>query len=1035
MPRKLDLNIARTQEGSRKYRVYFGKWDYINFTSGSVVRQAFSSGTVYTFNISSYSYNATGTDANISEAIADLVDDFNTQQAALLGGADYTAEIKDDYVLISEIGVQTEFTTVTVSGSGALGNSAWVVPHNYIADYSEEINIEFPRRKPNVAPTFITKIYNPEGLPNNVSLGRTLNSKALQFAWSYVFFDKSESVVSDFSLLKPTDYIDGTRTESITHIVLTFIDELIPALSSSANDDFFRDLYGINIYYREENSGFLKLWKTITQSQLYPSSASDANIGEYFTIDSNGTAVSDTVANKLFESVPKKIGALLPIYTDNGSVLALANTTENYDYQPVDLTISVEYISGYQASTVNSLYFSPSRYLKMGSRYKVGVVWKDKYGATFGVSLSSQSDVYVTRKGEARNKTKPSVLGGTTSIASQAPSITWTIANNVENIPVWAHSYFLAITDNLTYGYFRQFEPYNIIIWNTDADAIVPVSPALTAFESNHEIRINISKLEAEYGDAYSFVAGDRIRVLSYVFDITVTPVIENNTGIDGSTKVGDPDFEILGVEGDYIRIRAIDNNAWNIFQHVLASPSDTDATSAKKWHKFEIYRASQASENLFYKFSPEYLVTDPETSSRSLSTGSGSSKNKYGDVYYRRVDSTRAASQGAATDTTWADIETQNRDLKKQSLFWSKDRGSAYLYLPRNIETNYYNNIRIGNQLSSSGDVNQLFSFDALSKVETPGELGPISVIERVGDVILALTKNSAAITFYLQKVTSVDGNGNVQMAYSDALIGGRNVLANRYGCMHPDTMVVRNSQAFWVDIRQRAVLQYTMNGINPISELKVESYFDTNLASKTVDDLLLGGYDPENDNYLVCGVKAETFAYAIKKRGWRGFFDYNPELFVTADKLLFCFLNGIPYLMNDITQNRQTYFKAGVSSAFNWSYSVSVIANNNPSAVKTFLAIEENASSVWTVEVTTEEGQETEMTAAHFDLDEGKYSVAVMMDKNSPGGASEDENWVNGDPMRGTAFTIKLSGNNTAKTVLRDIIARQIPSTRSTN
>lgn len=1010
--RKLDLDIARTEEGDRSWRIYFGKWDVIDFTNNTIDQTAFINGTSYTIQnnpgspATLYTFSVSTDYANIGTAIQAFADGFNG------AGTNYTAQAFDDYVLITQNTTTTDLVVgdITVGGTVPAGSypKCWVVPHNYIYDYDDVKNLEYVRRMPISEPTWTSDYYNEQALTDERMQLAPVNEKALEFAWSFTFFDGSESVISSLSRLKPSTYIDGDKIPTQTHLIVNCIDDLI----ATTEYDFLRDLKYINLFFREGNTGTYKKWKTVSQGVLYPNSSDSSNIGFYFTANSTGAAISTDEQTKYFESFPKLARSLEAIPVQNGTVNAFGGLTENYDYKPISAYAEVGF-TDFQDSSVSAIYRSEAKYFKRGSRYKLGVKWIDQFGRTFGVATNDSLDVYIPRVTEETNLSRPGVVGTPNTYEREGAYLKWYIDNDSDNIPDWAHAYQICITENLTYSWFKQFMPKRVRLYDKVTQTY---NTSMPIFGREHEVRIDISELEDDFGDAYTYAEGDRIRLIKY-YDSTATYSYADDTTLDRHA-----DFSIKGTDGDYLIIDASENNANSIFSDAIF----TNPTSANQRVLLEIYRKSNASENVFYEIGPVYSVTNAGTGSRSLPTSNSVTQYNYGDVGAVTIFSFLQSPDGSASNYINSEsYETMNRLITSQD--WNKDKGRISVYLPTSKEQQYKTTIRLTGQISNDSDINELFTFSSADKQVLPNEFGWVRSLITNGDILLALHENSRTVSMYLGKVSSVDSSGNVLVNYSDQIIGSRNVLQGEYGTQHPLTVVERNGAIYWVDAKQQAVVQYASNGLFSISDIKMRSFFESNLATVYNNVKMIAGFDEQYEQYIITGAwSGGTIAYNVARKRWDSFYSYSPENMVNVNNRLFSFKQGQVYEHNNNEADYSTYYGT------RYDYYIKPPFNKEPYAVKLAKSISLADDNLWVCPtIETPEGQETEINSGHLELHEGIYYSYIPFDKNTPN-LTTDEGWVNGDPIRSTVVTVKIQGSLTTKAELRYATLESVPSNR---
>ena len=152
-----------------------------------------------------------------------------------------------------------------------------------------------------------------------------------------------------------------------------------------------------------------------------------------------------------------------------------------------------------------------------------------------------------------------------------------------------------------------------------------------------------------------------------------------------------------------------------------------------------------------------------------------------------------------------------------------------------------------------------------------------------------------------------------------------------------------------------------------------------------------------------------AVTLSYNKERRGWINYYSFTPEMYGRlrnqvvsfVDGKLFTHANGVGY---------NNFYGVQYSSLIRY------ILNNDYPKVKVPLSLWYRGLGVWgaymrnLASASYPWGQETQMTPAHFLLEEDGYYAPVMKNKLDPRYPSTDQAWVNGEDIRGDATEIEL-------------------------
>lgn len=240
----------------------------------------------------------------------------------------------------------------------------------------------------------------------------------------------------------------------------------------------------------------------------------------------------------------------------------------------------------------------------------------------------------------------------------------------------------------------------------------------------------------------------------------------------------------------------------------------------------------------------------------------------------------------------------------------------------------------------------NGLSTFDALDQKILPGELGPLrkliitsKVNNELGAVMLGICEAETA-SLYLGEAQLLGSAGNAFIAQSTNVIGTVNILKGSFGTINPESVTEFRGNVYWVDILNGKVVQYSLNGLFPISNYKMTRYwklFSQQYLSMTREQIealgsrpfIFSTVDPHHWELLITVPKllnvpprgylqdmpntiypfdiwdgqAKTLVYKlnIEPNFWQGSYSFTPEGYTTIENKLFLYKNGQLYEGND--------------------------------------------------------------------------------------------------------------------------------------
>lgn len=152
-----------------------------------------------------------------------------------------------------------------------------------------------------------------------------------------------------------------------------------------------------------------------------------------------------------------------------------------------------------------------------------------------------------------------------------------------------------------------------------------------------------------------------------------------------------------------------------------------------------------------------------------------------------------------------------------------------------------------------------------------------------------------------------------------------------------------------------------------------------------------------------------AVTLAYNKARRGWINYYSFTPEMYGRLRNQVVSFKDGKLYAHGNKSLYNNFY---GVQ----YSSLIRYILNNDYPKVKVPLSLWYRGVGNWgailrnMASASYPWGQETQMTPAHFLLEEDGYYAPVLKNKLDPRYPSVDQAWVNGEDIRGDATEIEL-------------------------
>jgi hypothetical protein len=619
--------------------------------------------------------------------------------------------------------------------------------------------------------------------------------------------------------------------------------------------------------------------------------------------------------------------------------------------------------------TLNAVFSVGETKFKNFSQYQIGIVFYDRYSRSGGVYTNDKS--LVTIEDDFRN--------------SEIEYLKWGIGS-IDNseIPIWAESYQIVRTDNLTRAYFIQGMTSDVYwVYRVNNEDLFSKTYRADAIA----IEIDIAG-SFRAGSFYNFTEGDLI-------------------------DIGHQTFRIESVTGSKIRVQSRSVSSFERTSSPWPVREYYEIWTPKQESVSEIVNGEEYTSDIFYEVSEVYKVLQPFTVTRNFEKTSGFLK---GDVTV--IEGTtfnypneRTITDGVfSTDELSADpddivIESQNPD-NINDIGWIKSLGRPNVVLSIG-QVEKKNFIRFSNNIIQGTRLNGTSRFDFGDEDNIPLEDGEINVLSLTskqqtdGNIMLAICDHESS-SIYLNEVQVVDNEGQEVLSRSANVIGTIRSHKGSYGTRHPNSFTRHKGNAWWWDDLSKEVVRYSSNGIVPISKNGNRSYFFNGSGDP------VSCYDPFHDLFFI-GLGVDSFGFHETMNQWRSFYDFKPESSSIIEESMVLFKDGIPYLSN---QNTYEYFDGEYQGEieFYLSYPSPTILENIGIYSTSFLHEWSGGKQLMKpdieIVVENEDGQETDLINTDFDVFESVSFAHFLRDKNSPGGL------LNGHEMNSDIhkFTIKI-------------------------
>ena len=360
-----------------------------------------------------------------------------------------------------------------------------------------------------------------------------------------------------------------------------------------------------------------------------------------------------------------------------------------------------------------------------------------------------------------------------------------------------------------------------------------------------------------------------------------------------------------------------------------------------------------------------------------------------------------------------------------------SVDGGRVNL-VAKNARQQWYSHHWIyGGRYLEGSKLNQVFSFDLANDQKVNVNDGEIQRLMEVGFTLKILQDRKLTSAYIGQRVL-FNANKEQQIISTDSVVGDLLPANHSYGTQHPESVVRWNRYMYFFDARNGKYLRDANNGVIPISDYGMKSYFK-NLADQVEEQgaMVLSTVNERNGLVTVSALTTKTNTLTFHespvegRSAWKSFHSYKPERFGFNGAALVSFKDGALWLHNSNSTRCNFY---GVQEKYN----VRFLINLEPESIKAFLSLWVNSNVVWSApnKGDVKSGsQETRILEAKFKYEEGVYACEIPRDMNTPN-MTELQGLINGDAIRGHILDVKLEGDKTTEVILRSVIVNYLKS-----
>lgn len=798
--------------------------------------------------------------------------------------------------------------------------------------------------------------------------------RLFQFRTRYLYDDHERSVLSPVSLL-PTGYLTYADTDE----KIIELDYGTERIRQSAE---LCVIHGIELFFREENSGKWKKIKTLLREEFI-------GAGYKYRFLNNGaySAISKIDSDKLFDSIPLKSETLEIM----NNFFFLDAKEEAYDNIPVDIVLQlvVNPAVPFNALSDRGLF------LKRPGRYQWGLIYFDRANRSSSVQANQRTELFIPHY--ADNLQDFPYIDGPGGKRQGTVSLKWQIRHRP---PVWATHYCWARTEESLHNHYFQSKVSNVNYYEKNQTTVSSYTGAHTFIELSFRQwnALNDEHTDAKYG--WTFKEGDKVRFLtdhtnSWLADTYESEIVSQSGNIFLIKSKG------IGVE--------IKKNFWVEFY-----------TPGKK-----------AEHEVFYEVGAFYKIGNPHTAQRYHKGETSDQDAAQPLLVPAKGVLTRGDNFRVVSLEDDFIVDSPRASLTSKATMNSYNKGRANLITHQAGSSQRGHTIRVSNKRFHGTKLNGYSTFNSIDSYDLQKSYGPIQKLAQLDNILLCLCRKEA-LSLYIEEKIYTDLSGKQVLTISDKVIGDDRVLKGKAGTEHPESFTRYGSRGYWFCREKGMYMRYAADGLTPISNYYMSSYFHRKANELTLGEgQVRSCYDPFEEKLVVSFSKiiqgkktlfpAETITFDEDEKRWISFVSFFPEEMQSLSGRFFTFSKGQLY-KHHVPGKTNTFFGKKEGSV------LELVFNEAPDNNKVYTTTAQQGNAVWgKIQLTTPEGQVSSLLESDFEKLEETWYSPILMDENTPNVANPI---TEGDALLSRTLHMRLENNANTPVYLFAVYLGSIPS-----
>jgi len=284
-------------------------------------------------------------------------------------------------------------------------------------------------------------------------------------------------------------------------------------------------------------------------------------------------------------------------------------------------------------------------------------------------------------------------------------------------------------------------------------------------------------------------------------------------------------------------------------------------------------------------------------------------------------------------------------------------------------------------NSTSSVNDLNQFNMAEKITKSLNP-TYGSIQALKTRDTNVVVFTEDKV-LKVLSNKDAVFNADGNAQLTATNRVLGQAVPFVGDFGISKdPESLAWDKYRIYFTDRQRGAVLRLSNDGLTPISDVNMRTYFRNRLK---ISSTLVGTFDSVNGEYNLTlninpkfypGIQSTTASFNEASKGWVSFKSFIPSTGVSVSGKYFTApvdTSGAAW----VYKHYSTYQPRNYFYEQQYNSTVDVLFNDSPGSVKSFKAINYEGTQSKVNQFTNQTVEDAAGNNVYVSMDDEYYNL----------------------------------------------------------